>query len=186
MTVLGAVLTGGRSSRMGRDKAVLAVDGVPMALRSAAALAGCDRVVAVGGDVATLTRLGLEVVADPRQGSGPLGGLLTALELANGLGVDIAVVTACDLPDLRSEVASSLVDALRSDDTVAVAVARTDRPEPLCAAWRVEQALPVAQEVFASGRRAVRALFDLVGVAEVPVESALLRNVNRPEDLAGR
>ena len=48
----GAVLTGGRSSRMGRDKATLPVDGVPMAARVADALrrAGAEPVLAVGGD----------------------------------------------------------------------------------------------------------------------------------------
>ena len=55
----GAVLTGGRSSRMGQDKATLPVDGVPMAARVAGALrrAGAEPVLAVGGDQTALEAL---------------------------------------------------------------------------------------------------------------------------------
>ena len=72
----GAVLTGGRSSRMGRDKATLPVDGVPMAARVADALrrAGAEPVLAVGGDQAALEALGLTWVADRHPGEGPSGG----------------------------------------------------------------------------------------------------------------
>ena len=56
-----AILAGGRSSRMGRDKALVEVDGRALALRVADALrrAGADPVAAVGGDLPALARLGL-------------------------------------------------------------------------------------------------------------------------------
>ena len=66
MRLAGAVLVGGRSSRMGTDKALMEVEGVPMAARVATALAdgGCEPVVLVGGEAATYGRLGLPVVPD--------------------------------------------------------------------------------------------------------------------------
>src|SRR5690606_32897540 len=62
--VAGAVLTGGASRRMGTDKALLEVDGRPLARRLAEVLAaaGCDPVWCQGGDEPALRALGLDVV----------------------------------------------------------------------------------------------------------------------------
>ena len=100
----GAVLTGGRSTRMGTDKAFVEVDGRPMAGRVAAALraAGAAEVLAVGGDLDRLPSLGFDrAVPDRHPGEGPLGGLLTALAAA---GHDVVVVLACDVPAARAAV----------------------------------------------------------------------------------
>src|SRR5690606_29827571 len=78
----GAVLTGGARRRMGRDKALIEIDGRAMAVIVAATLveAGCEPVVAVGGDAEQLTGLGLAFVPDVEPGAGPLGGVVGALE----------------------------------------------------------------------------------------------------------
>jgi molybdopterin-guanine dinucleotide biosynthesis protein A len=90
--VAGAVLMGGASRRMGRDKALVEVDGLPMASRVAAALtaAGCRSAVAVGGDAAVHARLGLSSVPDRWPGEGPLGAIVTVLGLLDGLDADAA------------------------------------------------------------------------------------------------
>src|SRR5688572_7864759 len=77
-----AVLCGGVSRRMGTDKALVEIDGTPMAVRVARALtaAGARRVIAVGGDARALASAGLEVVPDLEPGAGPLGGVVTALD----------------------------------------------------------------------------------------------------------
>ena len=77
----GAVLAGGASSRMGADKAFIAVGGVPMVLRAVTALraAGADPVAVVGGDGPRLQGLGLSYISDRYPGEGPLGGIITAL-----------------------------------------------------------------------------------------------------------
>jgi len=180
---VGAVLTGGRSSRMGRDKALLEVDGVPMALRVARALsaAGAAEVVCVGGDLEALRALGLRAEPDPRQGEGPLGGVISALELARS-GVPAVVVVPCDLPWLHASVPELLVTRLAGSPDLDVACARTDRPEPLCAAWR-PACLPVLARAFEAGERAVRRAWAPLRRSEVEVDAALLRDVDRPEDL---
>lgn len=175
-----AVLTGGRSSRMGRDKALIEVDGVAMVLRVAAALerAGADPVVAVGGDDAALSSLGMTWVPDRHPGEGPLGGLLTAFTALDGH--ELVVVAATDLPWLTPDVVGALVGAIGSHDA---ALARTSGVEPMCALWRVTAAAPVLTEAFAAGERSVHRVVADLDVVVVEVPAGPLRNVNEPADL---
>ena len=179
-TSAGFVLTGGRSSRMGRDKAMVAVDGVPMAARVAEAVrqAGAEPVLAVGGDQAALEALGLTWVADRHPGDGPLGGILSAF---GAIGHhDLVVVLATDLPDLDAAVVRALVEGLASHD---VAVAGGARAEPLCGVWRVASCEPVLTSAFERGERAVHRAMAPLDRVVVPVPAQHLRNVNHPDDL---
>ena len=172
--VLGAVLVGGASRRMGRDKALIEIDGVPMAVRVAAAMraAGIERVVAVGP--AGLSA-GLPVVADEHPGEGPLGGILSALDAAAPRPV---LVAACDLPWLDAASVSALLDAPPCD----VAVGRTGRIEPLFARWSPTTRATL-RALFDGGERAVhRALASLL-VVEIGMSDEALINVNLPGDL---
>jgi molybdopterin-guanine dinucleotide biosynthesis protein A len=170
------VLAGGRSSRMARDKALVVIDGTAMAARVAAALTegGCDPVVMIGGDQPALAALGLVVVDDRWPGEGPLGGIITALQYFDAP----TVVAACDLPWLDP----SVVRALRAAAGADVAVATTDRDEPLCACW-MPTALPELRRRFGEGERAVHRTLLSLNVCRVPVAAAALRNVNSPADL---
>jgi len=163
---------------MGRDKALLPVDGSAMAARVADALrrAGCDPVLAFGGDLRGLAEVGLPGHPDPRQGDGPLAGLAGALA---AVAADTVVVCACDLPDL----APDDVVALLAADRGRGAVAWSDRVEPLCALWPRRAALTAATALLAAGERSMRALVDRLDPQVVPLAAAHLRNVNRPEDL---
>lgn len=149
----GAVLTGGRSTRMGADKALMPVDGVPMALRVANAMraAGAADVKAIGGDAESLHRLGLRTVPDAAPGEGPLGGIISALRASRQA---LVVVTACDMPWIEAEQIAPLVDALaRSDQSVVAVSAAGSHPQPLHAAWRVS-GIEELQQLFDAGERA--------------------------------
>jgi molybdopterin-guanine dinucleotide biosynthesis protein A len=176
----GAVLTGGQSSRMGQDKALIDVGGVPMVLRVATALegAGAVPVLAVGGDGVALAALGIRWVPDRHPGEGPLGGLLTAFAALDGH--ELVVVAATDLPGLTPQVVRALVAAIGACDA---ALARTSGVEPLCAVWRMTTAGPVLGGAFARGERAVHRAVAGLDVVAVDVPSGALRNVNEPEDL---
>src|SRR4051812_50173426 len=102
MTVVGAILAGGASRRMGTHKALLVVDGEPMALRVAAALraGGAERVVLVGAGPTVAEALGLDAVPDPWPGAGPRAGVSSGLSAGlDEKGNGIAVVGASDQPD---------------------------------------------------------------------------------------
>ena len=181
----GAVLAGGASRRMGRDKAlVTAPDGRPLAMVGLDALqaAGAGRAVAVGGDEAALRALGADWVADRFPGEGPLGGILTALEATSA---ELVVVMACDMPGVGRQVPRALVQALASAPTAAVALAVVgDRDQPLTACWRRSVATPELRAAYGAGERAPRTVLDRLAVVRVeglPVEE--LVDVDSPEDL---
>jgi molybdopterin-guanine dinucleotide biosynthesis protein A len=156
---------------MGRDKASLLVNGVPMAVRVAAALsaAGASAVACIGpaaGDLAA--------VPDLHPGEGPLGGLLTALGWA---GDAVVVVAPCDL--LGPDPAAFAVLAARADP---VAAALVDRPLPIGLAPPAAGPLRAA---FAAGERSVRralAASDL-RVTSVELRPEALADADTPADL---
>ncbi|MES1257997.1 MAG: NTP transferase domain-containing protein, partial [Acidobacteriota bacterium] len=75
----GWILVGGRSARMGSDKALLRIGGRPLALRIADAVAEVCGPVTLVGDPARYASLGLPVLADEFAGEGPLSGIEAAL-----------------------------------------------------------------------------------------------------------
>lgn len=93
-----AVQAGGRSKRMGQDKALLPLGGRPLiehVLRQVEGLAG--EVLITTNRPADFEYLGVPLVSDRLPGAGALHGLLTALEAASGRQV---LVVGCDMPFL--------------------------------------------------------------------------------------
>jgi molybdopterin-guanine dinucleotide biosynthesis protein A len=180
--VAGAVLVGGASRRMGRTKALVRVDGVPMAARVAAALqaGGCAPVALVGGSAGELAVLGHGVVDDVHPGSGPVGGVITALgHFATSTHV---LVTACDLPMLDAPTVRRLLSVSHRYPDCAAVVAHTDRPEPGVVVWN-RAALDVIVTMFDQGERALYRVLAQLDQKLVQVEPAALLNVNRPGDV---
>lgn len=170
---------------MGRNKAAIEVDGVPMGRRVAAVLAAAEAhpVVLIGGDRAELDVLGYDVVADRHPGEGPLGGVITALEYFSEADDEALVaVVACDLPRLHAAVVGELFTALGDHPDADVAMARTERRESAVAVWR-PSACPALANVFAAGTRAVHEAVDALTVVDVTVAADALVNVNDPEQL---
>jgi molybdenum cofactor guanylyltransferase len=134
-----AVLAGGASRRMGRDKATLAVGGVALAARVLAAAAQvADPVVLVAPDGHPARRLGALVVTDP--GEGPLAALAAALA---ALADDHVLALAGDHPGLAVELLAHLVALAPKGE--AVACRRGPRLEPLVAVYRRAPALAAAR-----------------------------------------
>lgn len=100
-TVMGAVLAGGESRRMGRDKALMALDGRSMLSRAVEVLGSVvDEVVVVAPRDRGYAGLGIEIVPDAWPGLGPVGGIHAALVRGGGLPV---FILACDMPYVSEE-----------------------------------------------------------------------------------
>ena len=176
------VLTGGRSERMGRDKALVEIDGVPMARRVTDELerAGAARVRCVGGDAAALTAFGLDALDDEHPGAGPLGGLLVALRAST---LHITLVAPCDLIDPRREGFAELVEALDDSARAQAAVPLVEGTwRPLPCALR-STALTALDDAFAAGERAVRR--GLAELERVEVDAGSFPDADTPDDLPG-
>jgi molybdenum cofactor guanylyltransferase len=167
-----AVLAGGASRRMGRDKATLAIGGVELAsLVLAAAARVADPVVLVAPDGHPARRLAAPAVADP--GQGPLAALAAAL---GALEAEHVLVLAADHPGLRVELLAHLV-AL-AGEAEAVACRRGPRLEPLVAVYRRAPALAAARARLAepAGDRSLLGL--LAGLRTLVVEEPEWRRVD--------
>jgi molybdopterin-guanine dinucleotide biosynthesis protein A len=180
----GAVLCGGSSRRMGRDKALVTVAGRSLAGRvaDAVAAAGAEGVVAVGGDAAALQAEGLTVLADEEPGAGPLTGILTALA---GTTEDIVFVAACDLVAPSAEAIAHTVRALAADPAGDIATPVVGgRRQWMHAAWRRRTEMPLGA-TFAAGERAVHAAVAAGGlrVVEVALDARAVADADVPADL---
>ena len=170
---------------MGRDKALLPIDGRAMALRVADALwsAGAAEVVAQGGDPDALASLGMLVRQDREPGGGPLPATLQALDETVR---DIVVVLSCDLLHPAPAVIGSLVAALRGAPDVGAAVPRSDGElQWTHAAWRrwAAEGLRAAQ---AEGARSLRRAAGGLDLLEVTgIDPTALADADLPSDLGG-
>ncbi|MET0729245.1 MAG: molybdenum cofactor guanylyltransferase [Acidimicrobiales bacterium] len=179
----GAVLCGGASRRMGQDKALLLVEGEPMAARVAGALqrAGATQVLAIGGDVDVLGAHGLEVRPDDHPGDGPLPATITALRAARE---DIVLVVSCDLVHPSAPAMAATARAL-VDHPGAVAAVPVDggHRQWTHAAWRV-RALPALEAAYERGVRSLRrAGADLLVYELHDIDPGALLDADEPGDL---
>jgi molybdenum cofactor guanylyltransferase len=182
----GAVLAGGGSRRMGRDKAGIEVAGATLVQRARAAVAAALDPPAHGANRSGVPTPGLPApivavgspggpsvgswIADLRPGAGPLAGLEAALAWADTEGLEAVLLVGVDHPWLEPAVLRLLVDRLlaggdepgdvpheaRAD---AVVLGTDDGPQLLLGAYRT-RVLPVVAGLLDRDERRLQALRD--------------------------
>ena len=180
----GLVLAGGKSRRMGRDKALLLRAGQSQLSYVASLLEGAAERVFVSArrDQQDDPERGqFATIVDRYEGIGPIAGILSAMD--EHPGADWLVV-ACDLPNIDAETLDYLVEHRGAEPFTAYRSSHDGLPEPLCA-------------IYAAGSDAVLRRFVDDGIycprkmlinsdtllLEQP-NPAALDNVNTPDDLA--
>lgn len=178
----GFVLVGGRSSRMGRNKALLPFRGASLAEFVARVVAEAAGGAALVGDPALYGGLPFPVLADRYPGEGPLGGIITALGQTTA---DWNLVVACDMPGLSAGVLAGILAAAEHAGVDAlIPKGPSGHPEPLCAVYH-RRALAGLSAAFDAGERKVMAAVRRVDTRLLPFEEvAAFQNVNTPEDWA--
>ncbi|HIK54428.1 MAG TPA: molybdenum cofactor guanylyltransferase [Synechococcales cyanobacterium M55_K2018_004] len=189
------VLAGGQSSRMGRDKALIPVQGVPLLQRVCAAAKFCtDRVIIVARqgssdhvDHSYLAQLpaGCELVIESSRSEYPQGPLVGFVHGLTQINTPWVLLLACDLPNIRGEVLQQWVGLLPHVPQEAIALLpRTEKGwEPLCGFYR-SKALPSLEQFVQRGGRSFQRWLAAENVQQLSLEDpAVLFNCNTPEDL---
>ena len=180
-----AILAGGRSRRMGQDKSMMEIGGVPVIRRIADTLGGMfTEVFVVANEKEGYERMGLAVVGDIHPGNDSLGGLHTAVVRA---GFPHVFVAGCDMPLLQPALIRGLASLVEDWDVVIPV--KDDYPEPLCAFYG-KNCAPHIEEAISKGRLKMIGFHEHARVRRVEeavwrewdAEGASFLNANTPEE----
>jgi molybdopterin-guanine dinucleotide biosynthesis protein A len=184
--VCAVVLAGGKSSRMGFNKALLKVEGAPLIrILIDRILPITKRIIISSNDTADYQFLNFPVIPDRYQDYGPLAGLHAAmLEYV----APLYLVLACDLPNLQTQVMQNLLASAEGFDA-AIPRSRDGRAHPLCAVYR-RTCLPIIENALQRGEKKVISTFldsalliSWIAPKKGQFKDADLANINSPEDL---
>ncbi len=185
----GVLLAGGRSRRMGRDKARLLFLGEPLIARAVRRMAQAARqVVVVAREPARYAFTGVACVPDVLPQAGPLAGLWSG---ALTLPFPYFVAGACDMPFFNPRLALGLLHLLVEDDLdAAVPRDAQGREQPLHGVYRRAAFLEAAARALRQEQYAIRAAWPYLRLRIVPPDlwrrwdpdGLAFRNANTPEE----
>lgn len=182
-----AILCGGRSRRMGRDKGLMPFLGRPLIQRVIA------RVRPLSDDIVLITNrpddyrfLGLPMLPDVVPDRGPLGGAFTAASRARAA---VLVLVACDMPFVNADLLAYACEELLARACDAVVPMTAQGPEALHAAYRPASCAPAMSAALAEGALQMTAWLGRVRTYFIPAEEVArfdpegmaFVNVNTPE-----
>jgi molybdenum cofactor guanylyltransferase len=184
-SVTAFVLAGGKSVRMGEDKAFLRLGGCTLlerALELARDLAGNAWIV---GSAAKFAALG-PVIEDVYAERGPLGGIHAALTQTS---TELNLMIAVDLPFVQADFLNYLITRARETAAVVVVPRGGGGLQPLCAVYRRAFA-EVAERSLRAGKNRIDSLFPEVKTRVIDREELkqngfseeMFRNVNTRQD----
>jgi molybdopterin-guanine dinucleotide biosynthesis protein A len=180
MNRAGFVLAGGRSSRMGRDKALLPFKGHSLLQHVAAEVLSVTGHATLVGDPARYINLGYPVIQDILPGCGPLSGIHASLAVSEA---DWNLIVACDMPGITAEFLSLIMDRAESGSADAVVPAGpSGLLEPLCAAYH-RRSLNAIAHALSSG---IRKVIDGLDGLEIDIwrvtDPRYFQNLNTPQE----
>lgn len=140
MKLMGAILAGGRSQRMGSDKALMLLRGKPLIAHVIERFRPQVRhlIINANGDPSRFAQFGLPVVADHIQGyQGPLAGLHVAMHEATKIGMSHIATVAADTPFLPTDLVSRLIETRQRTNADIVLAASGENIHPVFGLWPV-------------------------------------------------
>ena len=179
------VLAGGKSTRMGADKAFLELAGRPLIAHAVALAAAVVPQVRIVGGPEKFAAWG-EVVPDVFADRGPLGGIHAGLQASQ---TDCNLILGVDLPFVETRLLEFLIEQANACDAMVTVPFAAGHFQTLCAVYR-KTFLPVGERALFEGRNRVDALFSkvethVIGEQELAGEGfqpSMFRNLNTQED----
>lgn len=133
--ITGIILSGGKSSRMGKEKGLCTLNGKPLIEYAVEVLLEvCDEVI-ISANSDEYEYLGLPMVQDVVIGVGPVGGLISALQFSK---TEDNFVLSCDMPFVSKELVRYILS--EKEEYQAVMPVNNGFVEPLCAYYRKDVA----------------------------------------------
>ena len=187
----GIILAGGRSVRMGRNKALLRLqaDGLTIIEQVVAALQTvcASEPIIVTNTPVIYQWLGLSLVGDNFSNAGPLAGIEAGLTASL---YDYNVVVGCDMPYLQPALLECLVAYIQQTALAVVPLNQVAKPEPLCALYS-KRALPIIRKQLQQKQYKLLGLLNeieplYVAASQLQIYDPPLRsfvNLNSPSDL---
>ena len=183
--VCTAILAGGKSSRMGTNKALLKIDGETLIERMINIVNSCtEKLMIITNNPEEFSFLNVETFQDVIKGAGPLGGIYTALKHCQSTH---CLVIACDLPFLSKELLQLLYKQGTAYDVLAVDGGKG--VEPLCAVYS-KNCIPIIEKQLIAGKHRVTDFYSSVNTKILYWEqnsrlfhNKMFFNINTPEDL---
>ncbi|MGH9580897.1 MAG: molybdenum cofactor guanylyltransferase [Terriglobales bacterium] len=180
------VLAGGRSSRMGTEKAWLTLEGETLLERALRLCRGITPTVSIAGPREKFAACGT-VVEDVYRDCGPLGAIHAAL---CATATDLNFILAVDMPFVLPQLIERLVEEARASNALVTVPCIYGRFEPLCAVYR-RQFRDAADASLARGRCKIDSLFssvvtrvlDQADFERFAFDPAMFQNLNTRQDL---
>jgi molybdopterin-guanine dinucleotide biosynthesis protein A len=183
------ILAGGKSRRMGQDKAFIRFQGEVLIRRIMDRLAGlAEEVIVIAPRPQAHLPEDIKTIPDLIPARGPLGGLYTALSAASH---PIVVVVACDMPFVNPKLLTYQRDILISQDMDIVVPSSEKGLEPLHAVYRRDSCLPPVHSTLEAGEGQLVSWFQSVKVRILAPKECkafdhlglTFLNVNTPKEL---
>lgn len=181
-SVVGLVLCGGQSSRMGRDKSAMEIrDGVSFLKHAVDRLDSIFDEVWISGHQSMHRHEGYRVIHDDPSlgGGGPMRGLICSLMVAKQIGRIGLLVCPVDAPQLQVKDLRQILNSIGSGNQVTVAT--SDRLEPLIGYYPIS-VIDSMLDSMGAGRRSVQRWLENCPHQTVPLSVIACQNINTPED----
>lgn len=176
------ILAGGKSSRMGKDKALLEINGKNFIKQLSEELDWFNEKLIARGNNSEIPEVSWPVIPDVYQERGPIGGLHASLSICQS---DALFFVSCDMPLIQSSLAKFLCDSMTEAYDAVVVKSEDGRVHPLCAVYRKATVKVFEKQILAGNNRIMGAL-DKMRVKYVTIDftkgAQQLLNVNTPKD----
>ena len=187
VAVTAFILAGGKSTRVGTDKAFVTLDGRTLLALSLDLARSVTNDVHIVGDPARFAAFA-PVVEDIFRDCGPLGGIHAALRASQ---TDLNLILAVDVPFVTPALLHYLIKRASDSKAIVTVTRAAENWQPLCAVYRRAFA-DAAEQSLRAGRYKIDALFTPAitqAIEQEELESAgfspsLFRNLNTPNDLS--
>lgn len=182
--ISGVILAGGKSTRMGEDKAMLILDDKPFIQHIAVLMTSIfDNIFIVSDELQRYTFLNLPMFPDVYKDCGPLGGIHSALVHSS---TERIFVVSCDTPMLHPTLIKFLLEKI-SDEAVLVPAVDLF-VHPLCGLY-TKKCLPIIEQHLLAKQFSVMKFLEDVPTVTVQIPDSMkelaavsLFNVNNPEN----